>query len=113
MRSKLSPPFRCSLRGIVADVQETSSSQQGNLKKQFHLVDEMGFWILCCALGRNVQSRALVEGHEVVCYGVTGRGSVGSNPAMIYMMKDSVLIKTGQLFHAVEQRQEIELSTPE
>ena len=88
-------------------------SQQGNLKKQFHLVDEMGYWILCCALGRNVQSRALVEGHEVVCYGVTGRGSLGSNPAMIYMMKDSVLIKTGKVFGAVEQRQEIELCTPE
>ena len=77
VRSKLKPPFRCSLGGIIANVQEASYSQNGNLKRQFNLVDEMGNWIVCCALGRNVHSRGLVEGHEVVCYGVTGRGSLG------------------------------------
>ena len=73
----------------------------------------MGYWMQCCALGRNVQSRALVEGQEVVCYGVTGRRSLGSNPAMVYMMKDSVIIKTGKIFDAIAKRQEIELCTPE
>ena len=114
VRSKLSPPFRCCLQGIVADVQEASLSQNGNLKKQFHLVDEMGYWILCCALGRNVNSTSLEEGNEVVCYAVTGRGGLGTNPGMVYLMKDSVIVKTGRQFlGGVVQRQEIELVTVE
>ena len=110
VRSKLQPPFRCSMRGMVTDVQAADVSQQGSEKRLFSIVDEAGSWLRCCALGRNAQTRALAEGNEVVLYFCTGRAGRGSTPGLIYLLKDGLIVMLGRKFPQWQKRMDIELT---
>ena len=66
LRSIFIAPFRGTFAGMVADVQGASESVRGNAKKFFNLVDANGYWILCCALGRNAGNQALYVGAVIV-----------------------------------------------
>ena len=39
----------------------------------------------------------LRENEDVVIYFGTGRGAIGSSPAMLYLMKDCVVVAIGQV----------------
>ena len=82
-RSQLIAPFRGTFSGMVANVQDVEFAQSGKPKKCFELVDDMGSWIKCCALGRNANARALKEGTEVVVYYGLARPSLGE-PMLCY-----------------------------
>ena len=72
-RKELVAPFRATVKGIIADVQALDVSQTGNPKRQFDIVDNMGAWFSCCAVGPLSQSKALHDGVEAVLYHGMGR----------------------------------------
>ena len=109
VRAKLVPPFRCTVKGTIVDVQDPDMAQSGNPKRLFDIVDEVGFWMRCCAVGRNAGASAIVAGNVVVMYFCTGRGSIGSSGGMLYLMKDALVVKIGQEMTPIAKRQEIQL----
>ena len=58
-------------------------------------MDGAGAYVLCCALGRNATSQALVAASEVIIYVATGRGPIGSMSGMVHVRKDAVIIPVG------------------
>ena len=96
VRNKLRAPFRATLRGKVVDLQPIEMSHSGSVKRIFDLDDPAGFYITCCALRHNAESRALVNYQEVVLYYGTGRGPLGSSRGALYLMKDAMVIPVGR-----------------
>ena len=92
MKSKMIAPFRATLRGTIASIQAIDQTQQGQGKRMFALVDEMGSWLQCCAVGRHAFSAALADGNEVVAYYATARAGWGSVPACVWLFKDATLV---------------------
>ena len=92
MRPQLLANFRATFEGTIADVEDIDFTQQGDPKRIFKLVDGSGSYILCCALGHNAESVALVPNQIVVLYFATGRGPIGSSPGMVYLRKDSIIV---------------------
>ena len=92
MESKMVPPFRATFKGTVINVQPPTRSQQNLPKVVFELVDELGYYIVCCAIGRNAQNRSLANGNQVIIYHGNARGPLGSEPAMVYLMKDALVV---------------------
>ena len=88
-------PFRGTFRGTVADLQNLDTTQQGQAKRVFKLVDATGAYLECCALGHNAYSTALTDLQDVVVYYATGRSPIGSSPGRLYLMKDSVILSLG------------------
>ena len=106
VKSKLTAPFRLTIRGVVADLSEMHYSQQDTSKRTFSLIDESGAWIKCCALGLSARARALANGNDVVLYFTTGRSShLGSG--MLYLMKDSLMVLVSR--HCIERVKRIEI----
>ena len=89
------PPFRGTFCGIVVDVQQSlDESQSGNPKLSFNLIDRLGTWFTCCAIGQHALSKALVRGNAVVLYHVSGRPQIGDSKACAYLYKDANIIMT-------------------
>ena len=103
---KLVPPFRCTVKGTIVDVQDTEMTQRGNPKRVFDIVDEVGCWMRCCALGRNAGASAIVARNIVVLYFCTGRPSIGSSGSMLYLMNDAIVVKIGHETRPIVKRQE-------
>ena len=95
VRDKLCAPFRGTFKGILMDVSDLEYTQSGNPKRNFHIVDRSGFYMVCCALKQNASSLALQNFQEVILYYVTGRGPIGGVPGMLYLMKDAVVVPIG------------------
>ena len=96
LRNKLTPPFRLSVKGKIVDLQGMVTSQGGNLKRIFDLVDGSGLYFTCCALWHNADSPALENYQDVVIYLGSGRGPIGSSKGMLYLMKDTMIISIGK-----------------
>ena len=96
LRNKLTPPFRLSVKGKIVDLQNRETSQNGNAKRIFDLVDASGLYLTCCAIKHNADSPALVNYQDVVIYFGSGRGAIGSSKAMLYIMKDAIIISLGK-----------------
>ena len=107
MRSKLKAPCRVTLRGVICDLSEMQLSLQESSKRTFVLVDDLGMWIRCCAIGLSARSRALANGNDVVLYYGTGRSGLGSAPGMIYFMKNSLVVQVGHREEPAFKRAEI------
>ena len=107
VKSQLVPPFRATLRGVLQDVQVGEVTQTGQAKCTFALVDEMGSWLQCCAIGRNASGKNLENGNEVVLYYASGRKGTGINDGMVWLFKESMIIKVGR--KNVQKRMQIEL----
>ena len=96
LRNKLTPPFRLSVKGKIVDLQGMVTSQGGNLKRIFDLVDGSGLYFTCCAMWHNANSPALENYQDVVIYFGSGRGPLGSYKGMLYIMKESMIISIGK-----------------
>ena len=92
LRGKLKAPFRVTLKGKVADLQPTDSTQNGNAKRLFNIVDGNGVFIACCAMQHNTEAVGLKDDADVMIYFGTGRGPIGSMKGMLYIMRDSMLL---------------------
>ena len=107
-RSKMVPPFRATMRGVIADLADHDVTQQGDATRAFSLVDDMGFWFQVNAIGRNALSPALQNGNDVVLYFVTARPGNHGGCGSVYLFKDAVIVLVGK--KSVQKRVEIELS---
>ena len=81
---------------MVSNVQSLEASTTGQAKRCFDLVDEVGSWIKCCAIGRNATSHAITEAVYVIAYFAHGRPPLGSSAAMLLIPKDSVVAPVGE-----------------
>lgn len=107
-QSKMVPPFRATLRGVVADLKAVEATEQGNPKRCFALVDDMGFWVTCHAIGRNAQSPALVDTNDVVIFYASARKGLGSSVGAMYLFKDALVVAMGK--KSVQKRVQIEFT---
>ena len=103
-------PFRVTLRGLITDLSEMQATVSESDKRLFTLIDEAGSWIKCCAVGMPARSVSLSNGNEVVLYFCTGRASLGTSPGMLYLMKDSVVVKVGFRTEVPIKRLQIEVT---
>ena len=103
-------PFRVTLRGLITDLSEMQATVSEADKRLFTLVDDAGSWIKCCAIGMPARSLALVNGNEVVLYFCSGRASLGTSPGMVYLMKDSIVVKLESRTEVPPKRLQIEVT---
>ncbi len=106
-KSQFTPPFRATLRGCIVDSQEGDLTQAGQPKCTFALVDDMGCWLQCCAIGRNARSPALQDGNDVVLYYGAGRATVGNNGGYFWLFKDAMIVLVGT--KKVQKRMQIDI----
>ena len=109
LSSKLQAPFKGTFVGTVTEVGDLETSQQGQGKRYFELVDDHGSWMKCLAIGRNSMHRGLAEGRQVVLYNCSGRPGLGSSEAMLVVRKDGVIVPTGVTKHCVRKWMFIDL----
>ena len=95
LQSKLSAPFRLSVKGVIIDLQPLEKSAGGNWKRVFDVVDSMGSFFTCCAMLHNAESQALRNLQEVVLFFGTGRASNRGAKGMLYLLKDAMIIPVG------------------
>ena len=84
------------MKGKVVDLQSLETSQGGNPKRVFDIVDNSGVYFTCCAMKHNADSPALVNFQEVVLYFGIGRGPIGSSKGMLYLLKDAMIVSVGK-----------------
>ena len=96
LRSKLSSPFRLSVKGMIVDLQPLAMSASGHAKRVFDVVDSMGSFLTCCAMLHNTETQALRNLQEVIVYFGTGRAPIGSAKGMLYLLKDAMIIPIGK-----------------
>ena len=77
------------------DLLDPDVTQSHNPKRLFDLVDPGGNYIKCVAMAHNSISQALVNQQEVVLYFGTGRGPIGAQPGMLYLMKEAAIFTVG------------------
>jgi len=103
-------PFRASFVGIVTNIQDAEYSQSGNLKRSFYLVDAVGDYLQCSAVGQNAQNKFLRDKQHVVVYYATGRPPASANAGIILVMKDAFIVPCGEVFSVPTLRNCIDIS---
>ena len=88
-RPEMAAPFRGTFKGIIFDVGVLNSTQHGEVKVDFKLMDPSGAWVQCCALGKHSPNPMIKAQTEVACYFATGRGPIGATDGMLWVMKES------------------------
>ena len=109
-RSRLRAPFKATIAGSIANVQDLDTTQSGHAKCSFELVDDSGCWISCCAIGRNATSPALKESMRVIVYSGSGRLGLNGSDASILILKDGVIVSVGRNETVIPQKIHIDLA---
>ena len=116
-------PFRVSVRGVVFDVGALESSRQGSPKKSFKLVDEVGSWVSCVAIGEEATKSAIAECEEVLLFFATGRGRSSSSEGVfatgrgrssssegaLFLFQSSCVMAVGKMKARVALRGQVEI----
>ena len=103
-------PFKATFAGMVSNVRNLEASTTVQPKRCFDLVDEVGSWIKCCAIGRNATSLAITEAMYVVVYFAHGRPPLGSSETMVLILKDGVVAPVGEKNLFFAKRMYIDIS---
>ena len=111
-RSRLQAPFKATIAGSVATVHDMDTTQSGQAKCSFELVDDSGCWISCCAIGRNATTPALKESMRVIVYNGSGRLGLKGSDASILILKDAVIVSVGRNEKIIPKRIYIDLAMP-
>ena len=82
-------PYTVNVCAIVARVQAEAVSQNGLPMRAFELRDQAGRWVQCTAAGRHVDNPHLLEGKEVVVYGLTTSVPLSASSAPMCWLFDS------------------------
>ncbi len=102
-------PFRVSVRGVVFDVGALESSRQGSPKKSFKLVDEVGSWVSCVAIGEEATKSAIAECEEVLLFFATGRGRNSSSEGALFVFSNGCVMAFGKVRARQALRGQVEI----
>ena len=102
-------PFRVSVRGVVFDVGVLQISGQGNSKRSFKLVDEVGSWVSCVAFGDEARKSAIDECTEVVLFFASGRGAKSSSEGALFVFPNSCVMAFGKVKARQALRGQVEI----
>ena len=102
-------PFRVSLKGVIFDAGPLESSMQGNPKKSFKLVDEIGCWLSCVAIGEQATKSAIAEHMEVLLFFASGRGSSSSSEGAIFLFQSSCIMAIGKVRERIALQRQVEI----
>ena len=91
-KDKLVAPFRGTFKGTIVDLLATDYSQNGNMFRQFKLVDPNGYYIECCATRHNASSVALVNNVEVIRLFAIARPPLSNARSALFVMKDGLVV---------------------
>ena len=90
-------------------MEELDYSQNGDLKRNFSLVDRAGSWIACTAFARNAQSSVLRDNAPVVLYYVTARPGLNGGKGSLWLFKDAAIVQVGNPATPAVKRTEVEV----
>ena len=102
-------PFRVSVRGVVFDVGVLQISGQGNPKRSFKLVDEVGSWVSCVAFGDEARKSAIDEYTEVVLFFASGRGANLLSEGALVLFPNSCVMGFGKVFASPALRGQVKI----
>ena len=105
-------PFKVTIAGSVAKVYDLDTTNAGNAKCSFELVDDSGCWIACCAIGRNATTPDLKEGLRVIVYNGSGRLGLKGSDASLLLLKDAVIVSVGRNEKITPKKIYIDLAIP-
>ena len=109
VKSKMIAPFRGTFLGTVVKTEEAVETKRGNMKRLFDLADEAGNWFTCCAMGRNVNNKALKHGAQIVIFFGTGRSKLNDSPAALFLFQDAVIVQVGWSTSPAMKRFQVEI----
>ena len=96
--------------GMITNVDKQAGTTTGGLPKLgFELVDAMGAYVHCCAVGHNAVSTRICADIEVVLYHVTGRGPLGNVPGMLYLFQDALIVAVSKKNPPYVKRMQVEV----
>ena len=81
--------------GTVADVEEPAITVKGVEKRCFNLVDDMGAWFPCCAVGDNAARIAWSSNMRVVLWFGWARMNVESTRFTMFALPDAFIRRIG------------------
>ncbi len=103
-------PFHVSVMGVVFDVGTLEYSRQGNPKKSFKLVDEVGSWVSCVVIGEEATKPAIDECAEVLLFFTSGRRMCSSSKGALFLFQSSgVVIPMRKVKARVALREQVEI----
>ena len=102
-------PFRVSLRGTVVDVGDVESSQQGNSKNAFKVVDKEGTWLQCVVIGDQASNPGLLENVDVILFFASGRSSATSQEGAIFVFQTGCVWILGQAVQRPRMKYQIKV----
>ena len=85
-------PFRGSFAGNVSDVAEPDYTSNGQPKRDFNLVDDIGAWFPCCAIGRAATDWRAPANVKVIIYFGTGRLATQGTGFALYAFRDGLIL---------------------
>jgi len=103
-------PFRVSVRGVVVDVGVLEITGQGNPKKSFKLVDEVGSWVSCVAFGDEARKSVIDECTEMVLFFASGRGAKASSEGALFVFQNSCVMAFGKVKERPALRGQVDIS---
>ena len=109
LQTKMAPPFKVTLYGVVQDVKGVEYTQKGTDKCNFDIVDENGIYISCTALGKTATSTLLNNNQRVVMYNASGRAGPQGKKGTLWLFKDAVLVPVGVVKMPPPKRKEISI----
>ena len=87
-----SGPFLCNIIGIVHNLGEAFTAQDGTSMLAFELVSSQNEMVECMAYGWNADSSNLVEGHKVAIQTVQSRPGRNGENGRLWVFGESVIV---------------------
>ena len=99
--------FRGTFIGSMVDVGELDVTSTGQPKRSFVLVDDMGAWFPCCAVGRLAHILQYPINMKVVLYFGTARMNPQGDGFILYAFRDSAIVPLQQQASAPMKRTDV------
>ena len=91
----------------MVDMGELDATSSGQPKRSFILVDDMGAWFPCCAVGRLANILTYPMNMKVVLYFGTARMNYQGDGFILYAFRDSAIVPLQQLASTPMKRTDV------
>ena len=104
-------PFRGTFVGTVTNVGELEYSTNGQPKRAFHIVDDLGYWFPCCACGYNAACWRTPENTKAVIYFGSARTMNQETSFILYVFRDGLIVPITTVPSAPAKRVDVSTRT--
>ena len=104
-------PFRGTFVGTVTNVGDLEYSTNGQPKRVFHIVDDLGYWFPCCACGYNAACWRTPENTRAVIYFGTARTINQETSFTLFIFRDGLIAPISTSPSAPAKRMDVSTRT--